>query len=344
MVLSSAATASVADTINFKDGRRMEATIIKRNTETITVDWFGIPITYWMNEIDQIAQSKVPVTTPKILLAQADPSSQPQGEASRDGFSSNQTVLIEQVLQLSGLTYHLSQLEAQAVAQFDQREQEDERLTKLSPEARAKFRQVIADAFRSTALYPSAVATVQKWFHEEKLSQVLAWLQSPLGQTITKFEVAPMKPGAIDEFLGHLERQPPELERLMLLQRVNHATGATELSLEATHAVMAGMARGFGLSGEMPLEASRAGATKELDKTLYRAQYRELFEANTIAQFVFLYRELSDRELEQYVEFLESDVGRWFGRLITDAFLEATAVASERMGVQLSQLARELNG
>ncbi|MBI2104967.1 MAG: hypothetical protein HYT90_05255 [Candidatus Omnitrophica bacterium] len=40
-----------AETIHLKDGRTIEAQIIRQTDETVTVDWYGVPLTYWRDGI-----------------------------------------------------------------------------------------------------------------------------------------------------------------------------------------------------------------------------------------------------------------------------------------------------
>ena len=40
-----------AETIHLKDGRTLEAQIIRQTDKTVTVDWYGVPLTYWRDAI-----------------------------------------------------------------------------------------------------------------------------------------------------------------------------------------------------------------------------------------------------------------------------------------------------
>lgn len=58
-----------AEMIHLKDGTRVEAAIIRRDAKSVTVDWYGVPITYWQDEIEQIEEG-MPTGTTQILHPQ----------------------------------------------------------------------------------------------------------------------------------------------------------------------------------------------------------------------------------------------------------------------------------
>lgn len=47
-------TVGNAETIYLKDGRKVEAKITQRSKNSVTIDWYGVPLTYWFDEIDHI--------------------------------------------------------------------------------------------------------------------------------------------------------------------------------------------------------------------------------------------------------------------------------------------------
>jgi hypothetical protein len=43
-----------AETLHLKDGKRVEARIIKQDATAVVVDWYGVPITYWQDQISHV--------------------------------------------------------------------------------------------------------------------------------------------------------------------------------------------------------------------------------------------------------------------------------------------------
>jgi outer membrane protein assembly factor BamB len=53
----------VAETIYLKDGRKVRARITKRTEKSITIDFYGVPITYWLDEIEKIENTQSAAST-----------------------------------------------------------------------------------------------------------------------------------------------------------------------------------------------------------------------------------------------------------------------------------------
>ncbi len=330
-----------ADVIHLKDGRQITAKILKHTEDRITIDWFGTPLTYWLAEIERIDERDSPVVIPSIrerpARADALAPTPPVDETAAD-----RAQLITRVLYLSGLAQQIEQMPVQAAAQLDERDEEE--TEGLSAEARGRLRQIVAEAFGREAMYQSAVGTFTKWFDQDRFQQILEWLESPLTQKITQVEVEAPDQEAMEEFVSELRQQRPDPARVDLVKRLDVATGATDLSLEVMHAVMTGMRDISDMPGSAPLaDAATVGRTKELDKALYKTQYRSAIQANAVIQFLFVYRNIPDDELAQYVEFWESDLGRWFARVIVEALVDATTTASSRMATRVVMLGDALS-
>jgi len=46
-----------ADTIYLKDGKRVDAKITSQTDKAVVVDWYGVPITYWRDQIDRVTSA-----------------------------------------------------------------------------------------------------------------------------------------------------------------------------------------------------------------------------------------------------------------------------------------------
>jgi len=49
---------------------------------------------------------------------------------------------------------------------------------------------------------------------------------------------------------------------------------------------------------------------------VFRAQIRDMVSDDVLREMLYTYREASDVELRAYVEFLESDAGKWFFKTV----------------------------
>ncbi len=293
-----------AETIRLKDGKTIDAKITKRTDQAVTIDWYGVAVTYWLDEIERIEE----------------------GQPHAAGQGTSQEALIEEVLRLSGVLDQLERMGREADASFDRG---DERLAKLSPEERERLRRAIVDAFQPEALRRSAVETVGSTFDQPKLLSAREWLRSPLARAMTQLETAPSDRQAMEQFVAALEEAPPPEARLALIRRLEEATDATESLLRLSGAMVTGMGSAMETSGTLkPGEFADVVGRKREE---YINEHRDEFEATVLAHFLFTYRTVSDTELEPYVQFWESELGRWFNQLAFDALTHAVETASTRM-------------
>lgn len=349
-------SASYAETIYFKNGRKVQAPITKRTDDSITVDWYRVPVTYWLDEIDHIEGEGQPVTAPQVIHAATPPAGQPQQSDiapvvqnaqapvdARPGLSqpvvssspesqapsstpSGADALIEEAMELTGIKDDLGQITPGLLAQFQQ--VDDPRLAELPSDVRARLGQMVAEALSGQTLYPPIVATFKARFNEPKLRAVVEWCKTPLVREISRREIQSPTPEQMQEFIEELKQQPPTPQRLTLVHRLNDAIKGTDLIMESSLAVAIGMGSSF-VTKPGELEAGIAQLRQA------QAQNRETFEANVLAALLFAYRTTSDEELEQYVQLWESDSGRWFNQVKLDAFSNALRQASEELGPQL---------
>ena len=122
-----------ADVIHLKDGRQITATILKHAEDRITIDWFGTPLTYWLEEIERIDERDSPVAIPHIQ-ERAERPARADTLAHLllvDEIAAKRMQLITRVLYLSGLAQQIEQMPVQATAQLDERDEEALRWVQL---------------------------------------------------------------------------------------------------------------------------------------------------------------------------------------------------------------------
>jgi hypothetical protein len=306
-----------ADTIYLKDGRKVEAKISTRDSESVTVDWFGVGVKYWFNEIDRIEEGETdgpPNLTAPSVAETAEDAAPPEAEPEGDD------ALIRDVLERSGLKAYILQIPEQIDAQMAQRRDE------LPPAVMAKMREALVASADTGRLVETAAQTFREAGEPEKLRQVLQWLQRPEVQRITELELASSEAassGAIVEFLNSDEATKTPPERVALIDRLEEATNATDAMMESVLAIVDAMAEWAEAAQNRP--GHREELQREGREQLGRQ--RDMFEQAVMVRMLFTYRALTDDELRAYVEFWESELGRWFSRTGNDALIQAVRIA-----------------
>jgi hypothetical protein len=101
------------------------------------------------------------------------------------------------------------------------------------------------------------------------------------------------------------------------------------MEVETTIALVHTVAQAIGPA--LPKE-KRYGAA-ELDRALgaVKSKYRSIMKNARIVRYLFAYQTASDAELGQYVQFLESESGKWLVSLVDKGFYDATESISRNL-------------
>src|SRR5262249_28078027 len=163
------------------------------------------------------------------------------------------------------------------------------------------------------------------------------WLRTGLGRRITALENEASSPeSALQQaaFAMQLQIEPPSPDRMQLTRRLEEATGSSDHAVAGweTVAVALGIAMTAGtangrLDGKDILRERLAKLRPDMKLLLLQASLRHM---------LFTYRTLTDEELRQYVEFLESETGRTLTRIVNGVVINVASGAIERMEATLS--------
>ncbi len=164
---------------------------------------------------------------------------------------------------------------------------------------------------------------------EEALMAWIEWLQSPLARRIVEMEMASQSPEAEEErarFVESLEQEGTPSGRIDLLRRLDEAVRATEAGMDAYFAMMKGM------NQAMRSVIPEAPAEQDQELESLRKQLAEGAKEHTIQQMLFTYRSATDPDLQSYIQYWETDSGRRFTELTTDAVMAGIAFAADAIG------------
>lgn len=243
---------------------------------------------------------------------------------------------LDDLLQRSGLKVQLESLSAGIRAQFLRAHR------RQSDQDRQAIDRIVAERFAPEELYAKIRAEFQRDLETMRLQKALAWYSSPLGKRITEQELAALVSTAGAEALADLERNRPSARRLELIERLDAGGGASETTVDVTIAIVRSLTVAF-----QPGLPAVAGLNRDqLDRQIAQARSRTLEDMRRICMMSMLlaYRGLSDDELDQYVQFVESDGGRWYMSVMNSALLSAIDAAAGATAAELAAAMPQLVG
>ncbi|MCA9401587.1 MAG: hypothetical protein KC713_08160 [Candidatus Omnitrophica bacterium] len=247
---------------------------------------------------------------------------------------------VEQALSLSGANEQIQAIPESLLRQLQQDQQQaeefdDEVYTKMISTAEEIYR---ADRF-STSMKDYFAAQLDETFLNESLS----WYQSALGRKVVGMEVSMSKnsdPNKIRDFAEQMKENPLDSQRVELVNELNDTVKATELAINLTLASFKGIAKA--LSVVMPEEERMTPEEMKAMENELWLQMQEPMQENTILSFLYTYQNLTDEELQSYIDFCQSDAGLWFNNTISAGMIDMIAEASDEMGAKLQGVFKEI--
>ena len=204
--------------------------------------------------------------------------------------------------------------------------------------------QALSDALEA-GFQPEPMKNDVRGHLEDRLSAgdadaAIAWLESPLGQRVTELEGRAAEPAVQQEIMQRLQSGDAadvSDDRQGLLERFDEATRASDMSVEMVIGIQHGLVSAI-------LQAAGAPA-EQLDMALgqleaARPQIATAVAAQNQATFGVIYRDLSDAEMADYVEFAESGAGRAYHEAMFTGFADAMESAATRSGEAMAAAAR----
>jgi uncharacterized small protein (DUF1192 family) len=242
--------------------------------------------------------------------------------------------LVEEVLELYGVKEQVSQVPALLQAQLERERAEH------APGVYSALRDAFAHAYEPEKLYQKVIAHFESNSNREQLLAARKWLETPLSQKMTRLEVAAGRPEAqqeMQEFSAQLDANPPEPDRLSLVQELDDSVGASENTIAISVATVEAVVKGV----QPLLPPDRRMPESEIEHQVERlqAQLKATMKYSTWLAFLYTYRSATNQELEEYLAYWRSGEGRWLSQTASAALLEAITAAAEEAGKRIAEAA-----
>ena len=230
--------------------------------------------------------------------------------------------IVDELIDLSGLKQQIPRLPNEYMTLVDQVLGGLERQRHPVPKSvRRQIRQSFMEALSSERLESKIRLRLLDALSQETTIATMTWLRSDLGKKITAAEVnvsSPQRSLQLATFLMQLQLERPAPERLQLVRRIEDINQGSEMATEAWEAIVGAVARA--LQGEFRGKNDLQRKEK-LDEFMasIRGSIKGVFQQGRIFEALFTYQTLTDEELKQYADFLETPAGRDVTKTINSA-------------------------
>ncbi len=246
----------------------------------------------------------------------------------RESTSVEATVL--ELMKLSGIDEASYLLLSGYLEEVDRRFGAGEFSAETAEDLRDRFRAMYGPAFRSDYIH-----AFEENFDEHYAQEVLRWLRSPNVQRVIALPNQVMQKGGMERLNAYLnspEGRQSMSTRVSLMQRIADRTHCAERRLEGE--VNQSLAFVSIRNRFLPPE-------ERWDKDDFEAYARQIKEDADLREGLkngcvwpklFIYREISDQDLLDFIQFYETPAGKWFEQTDLGAYTEAYVKAGIRWG------------
>ena len=337
-----------ADTIVLKDGQPFEGKIVKETDDYIMVDYGGTETIFFRDQIININRdtssfppmetrrtsevitpsgSEVPeVTSSPFDLAdssgesqeglfdqtnlsggpqQQEPSNLSRSAVGTRGLTGDDAI-IERVLDLSG-----QKSLAEYIPKYFRFFLQQEPFVTFTGTGE-KVDQIIREDITPDLAYEIFFSNIKEHYHRREFLELSEWLEASSSQRInTLREDARLHPAGSEplQLYADLESTYAGRERLSLFSKHDDIFGRADIDLKTQIAAVRSLGQVFNamLPAEQRIKDSKID--EYCDQISF--QSKELVKKN-IAESAYIYRNLSDQELQRYIDFFTTDVGQQF--------------------------------
>lgn len=244
---------------------------------------------------------------------------------------------IDQMMDLSGWNEQIRHMESSVLAGMEQNPNPE-----LNLEQRARLRSLFSEAFGAARVQGAVAEGLRNEYDEKKFTAGVTLLNSTIARKMTKLESAaatPEQQQALQAYAATLEQQPPPPERVELMKKLILSSGGLDVVVDVQMVFVEAMGRAMNPLAPVEKRLSEEQIVQKLDEM--RPQVEEAAKPFLLVSSLYIYRGVSDEDLNEYLALYESDTGRWltdmFHRVTNTSFKSIAANLAQRVVVDVAQ-------
>jgi hypothetical protein len=198
-------------------------------------------------------------------------------------------------------------------------------------------RRIMRQAYSHEKFYRMLRRPFIEDYKPQHVRSVVEWYRSALGKKILRLEneaIDPASRSALELFAKKLLKSPPDEERVSLVERIEGSAYRTE----AGKTLFLGYVK---LMHPFNKKIDAKGLRKML-KTL-EGSITEPMREVVLRSLLFSYKDIKNKDLEKYAEFLNSPAGQWFSQTTLTGFKKGIKKASYKADLIQVELLKEID-
>jgi hypothetical protein len=252
----------------------------------------------------------------------------------------NSDKLVRTLMLKSGMKKQIEQMPQLLQSEL---EQQQANATGITQEDFNRFSSIAKSAFDAKAIHAAVQTYIKLNLSENDMKEVLEWLDSPLGTKITKLEEEASTAKAYEDMqkigpkLLHENKDSARMNKIMKLDK---AIGVTQSTVNTVLNIQLAMISAMSAA----MEADKRPSFEDVQDLVKKnqPQIQSAMRQMVQIQFLYSYRELSDHEIDRYIQFAESMQGQRYHnvsiRAIDEALVQAARRIGSRLGMRMDQI------
>lgn len=253
------------------------------------------------------------------------------------GQAADKRALAAQVMRISGLEQQLGQT-ARSINDSIKKAEES---GKATPEQR-EIGAVMLEAFGTESILATVGKQLADQLSEGELQKVLSWYEGDPGQELIRLEnqlADPAKAQDLVEFAKQVEQNPIPEARQSLYKKIDKATLTTDTTVDMQLNSRVAMVKAMNKTAKSEKKLTDAEINEKIESQ--RPKAREFMQQINLIKFGYLYKDVSDSDIQAYVKFAESDVGKKYFKARSKALDSAMQEGSRKVGEAMGSRIKE---
>ncbi len=251
--------------------------------------------------------------------------------------AADKRALTSEVMRVSGLEQQL----AQTTRSINDSLRKAEESGKATPEQR-EIGAVMLEAFGTESILATVGKQLADQLSEGELQKVLSWYEGNPGQKLIRLEnqlADPEKAKDLVEFAKQAEQNPIPEARQSLYKKIDKATLTTQTTVDMQLNSRVAMVKAMNKTAKSEKKLTDAEINEKIESQ--RPKAMEFMQQINLIKFGYLFKDVSDSDVEAYLKFAESDVGKKYfkarSRALDMAMQEGSRKVGEAMGSRIKE-------
>lgn len=211
-------------------------------------------------------------------------------------------------------------------------EQFEAEASRFEPETRAKIRAAIIDAFQEEQLVSDAISFILADVQQAQISHIMDWLERPLTQKMNQLELIASSE-EVEElrnaYFMSLEDNPPPQTRIDIILDFDDLTNTTDHTVFFISDLYLTLIQA--MNPFLPVHEQVSRDDLEVMREMIIREMYNSYKNVTVMMNLFTYREVSDRELLEYIDYYRTPSGSWFASISYGVFDHILTKANDRI-------------